>query len=268
MRLSQSVLISTFEFTGYPFVMSCPDQHTPFQSNFAVSSAIDTGTASSGQPASIRDESPGMFRLFALAAELRNIVYAHVLETNEPILMAPYFKDECLHPRMFQRVDLNQMKFVCEKLYEETSGLLPTRCAELIFPLRNDTPESASRICGRFIASAKLEYVHGIRRINVHERISYQQGPFSTRIFDHLDMSQLMEFAVQHPHALVNVFLHSADPKICQESLTFTVAGFRYRIARDREDLGYASAWLSIDSAFDEMAETWSGHAFDPQPFP
>jgi len=78
--------------------------------------------------------------------------------------MAPYLKNGVLHQRLILddptrklRMDLNQMKFVCKQLYEETLALLPTRCLELIFPLRKDTPESASSICASYIASARPE---------------------------------------------------------------------------------------------------------------
>ncbi|KAI4613928.1 hypothetical protein J4E80_006616 [Alternaria sp. BMP 0032] len=205
LRAFRPLLNSLFEYAGYPFVTSSSAQHTPFQSNVAVSSATNTETASPGQPKNSHDEPPSPFRLFSLPGELRNIVYAHVLETDEAILMAPYLKDGALHQRLILddptqnlRIDLNQMKFVCKQLYEETSALPPTLCPELIFPLRKDTPESASSICASYIASARPETLNDIHRIHVHERIAYRQVPFSPHLFDPC-LSQLVTFATHHP---------------------------------------------------------------------
>jgi len=276
LRVFRPVQILLFEYAGCPSVMSSPAQHTPFQSTIEVSSATQTETASSGQPKNSHNEPPGPFRLFALPGELRNIVYAHVLETDEAILMAPYLKDGALHQRLILddpttklRVDLNQMKFVCKKLYEETSALPPTRCPELIFPLRKDTSESASSICASYIAGSRPEQLNGIRRIHVHERIAYRQGPFSTHLFDPC-MSQLVTFATHYPSTSIQTFLHAVDPKVSNDTSKFPIAGFSYEIARKRVDTtsGYYSAWYNIDRVLDEMAETWSDHAFEPQPFP
>ncbi|KAI4705104.1 hypothetical protein J4E89_009398 [Alternaria sp. Ai002NY15] len=249
--------------------MSSSNQYTPFQSNLAVSSATNIETASSKQdiqllPTNTQDEPPGPFRLFALPGELRNIVYAHVLETDEPILMAPYLKNGDLHQRLIlddpttkQRMDLNQMKFVCKQLYEETSALPPTRCPELIFPLRKDTPNSASSICASYIAGSRPEQLNGIRRIHVHERIAYRQCPFSPHLFDPC-MAHLVTHATHHPSTSIQTFLHAADPKVSNDTSKFPIAGFSYEIARKRVDStsGYYSAWYNIDRALDEMAET------------
>ena len=275
LRMFRPVLTSLFEYVGYPFVTSSPNRHTPFQSNVAVSSATQPETASTGQPTNSKDDSPGPFRLFSLPGELRNIVYAHVLETDEAILMAPYLKNGVLHQRLILddpsrqlRIDLNQMKFVCKQLYEETSALPPTRCPELIFPLRKDTPDSASSICASYITSVKPEQLNSIRRIHVHERIAYRQCPFSPHLFDPC-MAQLVTFATHHPSTSLQTFLHAVDPKISNFTTKFPIAGFSYEIARKRvESGGYYSAWYNIDRVLDEMAETWSDHAFEPQPFP
>ena len=276
LRVFRPVLTSLFEYASYPFVTSSSNRHTPFQSNVAVSLATQTETASSGQPANSHHELPGAFRLSSLPGELRNIVYAHVLETNEAILMAPYLKNGVLHQRLILndptrklRIDLNQMKFVCKQLHEETSALPPTRCPELIFPLRKDTPESASSICTSYIASARPEQLNGIRRIHVHERIAYRQVPFSPHLFDPC-MAQLVTFATHHPSTSIQTFLHAVDPKVSNDTSKFPIAGFSYSIARKRVDStsGYYSAWYNIDRALNEMAETWSDHAFEPQPFP
>jgi len=276
LRVFRPVLTSMFEYAGYPFVTSSPNRHTPFQSNVAVSSATNTETASSGQLTNSHDELPGPFRLFSLPGELRNIVYAHVLETDEAILMAPYLKNGVLHQRLILddpprklRTDLNQMKYVCKQLYEESSALPPTRCPELIFPLRKDTPESASSICASYIASAKAGTLNGIHRIHVHERIAYRRGPFSPHLFDPC-MAQLVTFATHHPSTSIHAFLHAVDPKVSNDTSKFPIAGFSYEISRKRVDStsGYYSAWYNIDRVLDEMAETWSDHVFDPQPFP
>jgi len=279
LRVFRPVLASLFEYAGYPFVVSSPAQHTPSQSNFTVSSATNNETASSEQhiqvlPTNVNDELPGPFRLFALPGELRNIVYAHVLETDEAILMAPYPKNEVLHQRLILddptkklRMDLNQMKFVCKQLYEETSALPPTRCPELILPLRKDTPESASSICAGYIAGSRPEQLKGIRRIHVHERVAYRQGPFSKDIFDPC-MDQLVTFATHHPSTSIQTFLHAVDPKISNDTSKLPITGFSYEIARKRVECGYYSVWYDIDRALDEMAETWSDHAFEAQPFP
>ncbi|KAI4680749.1 uncharacterized protein J4E84_007889 [Alternaria hordeiaustralica] len=276
LRVFRPVLTSLFEYAGYPISVSFPDQHTPFRSNVAVSPATNTETSSSDQPTNSHDELPGPFRLFSLPGELRNIIYAHVLETDEPILIAPYLKNGVLHQRLILedptqklRIDLNQMKFVCKQLHEETSALPPTRCPELIFPLRKDTPESASSICAEYLADAKPEQLKHIRRIHVHERIAYRQCPFSPHLFDPC-MSQLVTFATHHPSTSIQTFLHAVDPKVSNDVSKFPIAGFSYEIARKRVDStsGYYSAWYNIDRVLDEMAETWSDHAFEPQPFP
>ena len=274
LRVFRPVLTSLFEYAGYPFVTSSPNRHTSFQSNVAVSSATRTEAASSGQPTNSHDMLTDPFRLFSLPGELRNIVYAHVLETDEAILMAPYLKNGALHQRLILddpatnlRANSNQMKFVCKQLYEETSALPPTRCPELIFPLRKDTPESASSICAEYVASARPEQLKHIRRIHVHERIAYRQGPFSTDIFDPC-MDQLVTFAIQHPNTSIQAFLHAVDPKISNHASKFPITGFSYEIARKRVEVGYYSVWYDIDRVLDEMAEIWSDHAFEPQPFP
>ncbi|KAI4953377.1 hypothetical protein J4E86_006920 [Alternaria arbusti] len=237
LRAFRPVLTSLFEYAGYPYFMGSSDQYMPIQSNCAVSSATNTETASSGQPKNSQDELLGPFRLFSLPGELRNIVYAHVLETDEAILMAPYLRNGVLHQRLILddpttklRIDLNQMKFVCKQLYEETSALPPTRCPELIFPLRKDTSDSASSICASYIAS---EYLNDIRRIHVHERIAYRQRPFSPHLFDPC-MAQLVTFATHHPHTSIQTFLHAADPKISNGTSKFPIAGFSHEIARKR----------------------------------
>jgi hypothetical protein len=109
---------------------------------------------------------------------------------SEKTTVVPFDKDGKVHQRLFitdlannERKELNQMKFVCRQLYEETSSLSP-HSTHLVFPLRKDTKDAASLICGRFIGNTCADALVTTRRIDVFKRIPYYGRGYWKRVFD------------------------------------------------------------------------------------
>jgi hypothetical protein len=212
--------------------------------------------------------------LLKLPRELRDMIYVHVLKTDSTIKVIPYIKEGHTHHCMFtcdtpndRRVELNQMKFVCKQLYSETSSLPPTCCPKLIFPLRTDTTESASIICGRYLASLGADDANNVRNIEVHERIP-NAGRFpADDKFDSLGVSQLVTFAATHPYASIEVRLDSADPQKTPHAIWY-VASSCHLMARKTKDPFCNFVCPSQLRFLEHLAEIWPGYALDALPFP
>jgi len=140
------------------------------------------------------------------------MIYSFALTTDEPVICVPYQKDGQLKQRLQIRQDnnkptkdLNQMKFVCHQLYEETSTLGPGRSGELIFPLRKDTKEAASVTCAQFLDEASPAFKSSLREITIHERIPYRARRFWTMVFDLGGVARLLAFCRAHPNVTIRV---------------------------------------------------------------
>jgi hypothetical protein len=150
----------------------------------------------------------------------------------------------------------------------------------LVFPLRKDTTDAASIICGRFITNTRADALRALRRIDVFERIPHGVRGYWTRIFDAHGVSQLVTFAKAYPLTKVNFYLECIEPgrtgynvelfaelieMIAQETPTpsLNLLGSTTRtpvfsLYTDHSNL----------KAVKEMTGVWSGYAMDAPVFP
>ncbi|KAF2675617.1 hypothetical protein K458DRAFT_212504 [Lentithecium fluviatile CBS 122367] len=156
--------------------------------------------------------SPAPFPFLELPAELRNRIYEYVLAETQPVSCFP-----CPHvPDAFNlfRSDgirlhqgINQMKFVCCQLREETARLGPELYDRIIFPCRIDTGTPASVTCARFLNSLATNQKSRLQSIWVHEQVPRKTRSFFKRFFDLRGMVMLARFADENSNVTIMVLL-------------------------------------------------------------
>jgi hypothetical protein len=151
--------------------------------------------------------------LLELPGELRNRIYDYVLTETVPLYCYPS-RNVAGTFNLFRRKRLssmdkgvNQMKYACRQLHQETARLGLTLNPRLIFPYQFRTGTPASVTCAHFLDSLAAQQKNELNVIVVEEQVPDRVRSFYKQFFDLHGIAMLAKFAEEHPNVRVEVKL-------------------------------------------------------------